>query len=74
MNILCKIKDRLTSKTYLAALSLGIVTAVDLNSGVISQFVPQEYRPLLLMFWPVVMMTLREVTSTPLTKDKNVSN
>ena len=54
------------SKTYLSALALGLITAVDMNTGLVSGLFPQEYRPWLLMVWPVVMMTLREMTHTTL--------
>lgn len=68
MNTLCKIKNRLTSKTYLTALTLGIVTAIEMSSGYIGSLLPENYRPLLLMVWPVTMMTLRELTNTSLNK------
>lgn len=73
MGFLIKIKNRLTSKTYLTALTLGIVTAIDMNSGFISSLLPENYKPLLLMVWPVAMMTLREVTNTSVNKDKNAN-
>ena len=60
------IKRRLTSKTYLTALALGIITAVDLNTQVLSGLFPEQYRPFLLMVWPVTMMTLREMTKSGL--------
>lgn len=63
-NILIRIKNRLTSKTYITALILGLITALDLNSGVISSLLPENYKPLLLLVWPVAMMTLREITTS----------
>ena len=65
-----KIKHRMWSKTYLSALLLGAITAVDLNTGLVSGLFPQEYRPWLLMAWPVLMMTLREMTNSALGDDK----
>lgn len=60
------IKQRLSSKTYLTALLLAAITAVELNSGFLSSFIPAEYRQYALLVWPVAMMTLREVTTSAL--------
>lgn len=64
MNALIRIKNRLVSKTYISALLLGIITAVDMNTQFLSGMVPEAYRPWLLMTWPVTMMTLREMTKS----------
>ena len=59
-----KIKARLTSKTYIAAATMAVLTAIEINSPLLSTFVVPEHRPYLLALWPVVMMTLREITKT----------
>lgn len=75
MNALIKIKNRLMSKTYISALLLGLITAVDMNTQFLSQFVSEAYRPWLLMTWPVTMMTLREMTKSAVDdKDANDTN
>lgn len=73
MNTLVKLKNRLLSKTYISALLLGIITAVDMNTQFLSGLFPEAYRPYLLMAWPVTMMTLREMTKTAV-DDKNADN
>lgn len=60
------LKQRLKSKTYWAAVIGALLSILDQQSGLLSQFVPAEYRQYLIMFWPIVMITLREVTSTAL--------
>lgn len=62
------IKARLTSKTYIAALTMGLITVMEVNSPLLSTLVSPEHRPFLLALWPVIMMTLREVTNTPVNK------
>ena len=75
MNTLIKIKNRLTSKTYISALLLGIITAIDMNTQFLSAQFAESLRPWLLMAWPITMMTLREMTTTALdNKDANVSD
>lgn len=69
MRFITQLKNRLTSKTYLAAVTLAIVTAIDVNSGFVSGLLPPEYRPFLLMSWPILMMTLRELTTTSINKE-----
>lgn len=74
MNTLERIKNRLVSKTYISALLLGLITAVDMNTQFLSGFFPEAYRPFLLMIWPVSMMTLREMTKEAVddkSKDKD---
>lgn len=58
------------SKTYATALLLGLITAVEMNTQLLSQFIPEIYRPWLLMIWPVTMMTLREMTNSALSEDR----
>ena len=60
------IKQRLQSKTYIAALVGALITLIEANSGVLSQLVPPEYRAWLMAAWPIGMMALREVTKTAL--------
>lgn len=62
--MLNKIKARLTSKTYIAAVTMGVITAIEINSPLLSTLLPPEQRPYLLALWPVIMMTLREITKT----------
>lgn len=61
-----KIKARLTSKTYIAALTMTALTVIETSSSLISSNVSAEIRPYLLAAWPIIMITLREVTKTPL--------
>lgn len=61
-----KIYNRLVSKTYISALLLGLITAVELNTQFLSSLFDEKYRPWLLMIWPVAMMTLREMTNSAL--------
>lgn len=58
------------SKTYAAAVVLGVITAIDMNTQFLSQFVAEAYRPWLLMVWPITMMTLREMTDSDFSEDK----
>lgn len=58
--------QRLKSKTYWVALVGALLTAVEANSGLLGQFVPVEYRAYALMLWPVLMLVLRELTTTAL--------
>lgn len=61
--MLDKIAQRLRSKTYWAAISMAALSIVEANSQVLTAHVPAEYRSLLLLVWPLVMITLREVTT-----------
>lgn len=58
-----KIKKRLKSRTYLVALVGGILTLIEVNSGVILGWIPVEFRAYAVAIWPLAMMTMREVTS-----------
>jgi uncharacterized membrane protein len=60
------LRQRLTSKTYWVAIIGSLLTIMELNSGFIGQFIPAEYRSWVIMLWPVIMLTLREVTTTAL--------
>ena len=64
--MLTKITQRLRSKTYLTALTLAAITAIDAQSAFLTGSLPAEYRPWCLLAWPVAMLTLREVTTSAL--------
>lgn len=61
--MLDKIAQRLRSKTYWAAIVMAALSIVEANAQVLTAQVPTEYRAWLLMAWPLVMITLREVTT-----------
>lgn len=63
-----KIKARLTSKTYIAALLMAIFTVIEANTALVSTWLPVEIRPYLPLLWMPVMMTLREVTTSALSE------
>jgi uncharacterized membrane protein len=58
--------QRLKSKTYWVALVGALLTVIEANSGFIGQFVPAPYRAYIIMLWPVLMLVLRELTTTAL--------
>ena len=60
------ILQRLKSKTYWVAFVGALLTAVELNSNFLGSFIPLPYRNYVIMLWPVLMLTLREVTTTAL--------
>ena len=60
------ILQRLKSRTYWVALIGALLTAVELNSNFLGSFIPLPYRNYVIMLWPVLMLTLREVTTTAL--------
>jgi uncharacterized membrane protein len=60
------ILQRLKSKTYWVALVGALLTVIEANSGFIGQYIPMPYRTYIIMLWPVVMLVLREVTTTAL--------
>ena len=64
-----KIIKRLKSRTYQVAFLGTVLTAIEVNSGLLSTLMPEGYRAWAIMFWPAAMMLLREVTTTAL-KDK----
>ena len=61
--MLDKIKARLRSKTYWAAIVMAALSIVEANAQVLTAHVPAVHRAWLLMAWPLVMITLREVTT-----------
>ena len=60
------LEQRLKSKTYWTALIGALLTVAEVNSGFLSSFLPAPYRPYVIMLWPVIMLVLREVTTTAL--------
>jgi hypothetical protein len=64
--VLNLLKQRLTSKTYWAGIILALLTVVEVKVGIVAAYLPPEYRPYLIAVWPVVMMLMREVTTTAL--------
>ena len=58
--------QRLKSKTYWVALLGALLTIVEANSGFFGQYIPMPYRTYIVMLWPVLMLALREVTTTAL--------
>ncbi len=58
--------QRLKSKTYWVALVGALLTVIETNSGFIGQFMPADYRPYIVMMWPVLMLVLREFTTSAL--------
>lgn len=58
--------QRFKSKTYWLAVVGAALTAVEVQGGFFSQYVAEAYRPFLVMFWPVLMLIAREVTTTAL--------
>lgn len=61
-----KIKKRLKSKTYWAAIAGTLMTVLEANGTGLSQLLPPESRVWAMMFWPVLMIMLRELTTTAL--------
>jgi len=58
--------QRLKSKTYWVAIVGALLTVVEANSGMISSLLPAAYAKYAIMLWPVLMITLREVTTSAL--------
>lgn len=60
------IKQRLKSKTYIVAIVGAGITALEANSGFITSHIPGGFGGYLLLVWPALMLTLREVTTVAL--------
>lgn len=60
------IVQRLKSKTYRVGMVGLLITVLEINSGVITGWVPVDYRPWLILIWPMLMFTLREMTNSAL--------
>ena len=58
--------QRLKSKTYWVAILGALLTAVEVNSGFLGSFIPMPYRNYIILLWPVLMVLLREVTTSAL--------
>jgi len=58
--------QRLKSKTYWTAIIGALLVIIEQNSGVFSLYLPQEVRTAAVMLWPVLMIALREVTTSAL--------
>ncbi len=65
MNAIIK---RLKSKTYWAALVGALLVVIEQNSGVFSKFLPDDWRTWAVLMWPVIMLALRELTTTALSE------
>lgn len=57
---------RLKSKTYWAAIVGALLMVIEHNSGFFSTFLPDSVRTMAVLMWPVIMVALREVTTTAL--------
>ena len=60
------IVQRLKSKTYWVAIVGALLTVIEANSGFLGQLVPAPYRAYIIMLWPVLMLVLRELTTSAL--------
>jgi len=60
------ILQRLKSKTYWTATIGALLVIIEQNSGVFSLYLPTEVRTAAVMLWPVLMIALREVTTSAL--------
>jgi len=58
--------QRLKSRTYWVAIIGALLTAVEANSGFFGSFIPMPYRNYVILLWPVLMVILREVTTSAL--------
>jgi len=61
-----QIIQRLKSKTYWVAILGALLTAVEVNSGFLGSLIPMPYRNYVILLWPVLMVLLREVTTSAL--------
>jgi len=58
--------QRLKSKTYLVAVIGAVLSIIEANSGFFGQYIPMPYRTYAILLWPLLMVLLREVTTTAL--------
>ena len=58
--------QRIKSRTYWVAIVGALLTAIELNSGFLGSFIPMPYRNYVILLWPVLMVILREVTTSAL--------
>ena len=57
---------RLKSKTYWVAMVAAVLTIIEAQAGYLSSLLPPEIAKYAVMIWPVLMLTLREVTTVAL--------
>jgi len=57
---------RLKSKTYWAAIVGALLLVIEQNSGIFSTYLPESIRSMAVLMWPVLMIGLRELTTTAL--------
>lgn len=62
------ILKRLKSKTYWAAILGSALVVVEHNAQFFSQYLPADVRQLSVLMWPVLMIALRELTTTPVSE------
>lgn len=62
--ILSGIVQRLKSKTYWTAIIGALLIVVEQSSGLFSAYLPEDMRTITVLLWPVLMITLREITKT----------
>jgi hypothetical protein len=60
------LKQRFTSKTYWAGIILALLTVIEVKSGFVASYLQPEYQPYLLAVWPIIMVLMREITTTAL--------
>lgn len=60
--------QRLKSKTYWAAILGTVLVVLEQNAGIFSAYLPAHMRQFAVLFWPVAMIALREVTKTPVSE------
>ena len=63
MNAIVK---RFKSKTYWAAIIGAVLLIIEQNSGLFSVYLPASIRSMAVLLWPILMITLREVTTSAL--------
>ena len=61
-----KIIQRFKSKTYWAAIIGALLMVVEHNSGIFSKYLPTDWQSAAMLFWPVLMVMLREITTSAL--------
>lgn len=56
---------RLKSKTYWAAILGTAVVVLEQNAQFFGQYLPEQFRSMTILMWPVLMVALRELTTKP---------
>ena len=44
-------------------MAMAVISIIELNSKLLTQYLPPEYADYVLLVWPIAMLTLREVTT-----------